>query len=104
MKPIALSHDGPVTIYMVPDKVADNLRKYCLKFCNDWLINSPAANKYRVKLKNGYGLCYDGDAFIDYLNTDVFPGQPSTVVERLDDVWADDKLPDKYRGIPRFNF
>lgn len=104
MTPVALSHDGPVTIYMVPDKVAKNLRKYCLQFCNDWLINSPAAAKYRVKLKSGFGLCYDGDAFIDYLNTDVFPKQPSYMAERLEDVWHCDKLPKKYRDIPSFNF
>lgn len=104
MKPIALSHDGPITVYMVPDKVADNLRKYCLKFRNDWLINSPAADKYRIAFEDEFGLCYDGDAFIDYLNTDVFPGQLSYVEECLEDVWFYDKLPEKYRGIPSFNF
>lgn len=104
MKPVRLSADGPITVYMVPDKVADNLRKYCLKFCNDWLPNSPAAAKYRVAFKGGYGLCYDGEAFIDYLNTDVFPKQPSYVVERFEDAWCAAELPEKYRHLPSFSF
>ena len=104
MKPIALSHDSSITVYMVPDKIADKLQKYCLQFCNDWLNNDPAASKYRIPLKNGYGLCYDGDAFIDYLNTSISPNQPSYILERLEDVWFNDKLPEKYRDIPHFNF
>lgn len=104
MKMIFLNHDGPITVYMVPDKVADNLRKYCLRFCNDWLPNDPAAAKYRVQFKDGYGLCYDGDAFIDYLNTSLFPNQPSYVIERLEDAWSAAELPEKYRHLPNFSF
>lgn len=104
MKPILLSHDGSVTVYMVPDDVAENLTKYCMEFWSDWLQNSPDAAKYYVEIGGTYGLCYDGDAFIDYLNTSVFPKQPSCTVERLEDVWYGDKLPEKYRGLPSFNF
>ena len=104
MKPIALSSDGPITIYMVPDKVADNLQQYCLEFCNDWLNNDPAAAKYRVQFKDSYCLCYGEDTFIDYLNTFLFPNQLSYEEERLKDVWPGEELPEKYHDIPRFNF
>lgn len=104
MKPVALSHDGPVTIYMVPDIVAGHLREYCMEFWEDWLQNSPKAAKYYVEIGGTFGLCYDGDAFIDYLNADAFPDEPSYVKERLEDVWSGDPLPKEYRGIPSFNF
>lgn len=43
MKKILLSADSEISVFKVPDKVADNLEKYCLEFCCDWLYNSPDA-------------------------------------------------------------
>ena len=54
MKEIILSADGDSVLYLVPDAVAENLEEYCLKFCSDWLWNSPEAEKYRV----GNAVCY----------------------------------------------
>lgn len=107
MKPIILSHDGSLTVYMVPDFVADNLKKYCMEFGSDWLQNSPDAAKYYVEANGVFGLCYDGDAFIDYLNTCVFPGQPSYSIyppKGAEPLWNKSDLPAKYRRAPEFSF
>ena len=48
MKKVILSADGDSIIYLVPDIVADNLEKYCIEFCDDWLWHSPQAAKYRM--------------------------------------------------------
>lgn len=47
MKRILLSADGEISVFNVPDEVADNLEQYCLEFCRDWLYKSPDAKKYR---------------------------------------------------------
>ena len=49
MKNVILSSDGDSIVYSVPDTVADNLRKYCIAFCDKWLWKSPNAEKYRHK-------------------------------------------------------
>lgn len=100
MKNIILSAGNETKVYSVPDEVADNLRKYCIEFCDKWLINSPDAEKYR---KNGV-LCYNESTFIDYLNTYIFPHQESYIVENLG--WIDDnsELPPLYANCPQFNF
>ena len=46
-KYILLSADGPVSVYLVPSIVADNLEKYCLEFCNEWMVKSKETEKYR---------------------------------------------------------
>ena len=100
MKEIILSADGDSIVYSVPDDVAEHLQEYCLKFCDDWLRNSPDAKKYR---KNGI-LCYDENDFIDYLNKYVFPEQRSVMLKNLG--WTDlgRNLPQEYRDHPYFNF
>lgn len=47
MKYVVLSADGGRGVYLVPDKVADNLREFCLDFCGIRLRYSPKAAKYR---------------------------------------------------------
>ena len=47
MKNVILSSEGDSIVYSVPDTVADNLRKYCIEFCDKWLWKSPNAEKYR---------------------------------------------------------
>jgi len=103
MKPVRLSADSPITVFMVPEVVADNLRKYCLEFC-DWLRDSPDAARYQVSTQHGIGLCFDHHDFIQYLNTYRFPDQPSYPVEDIPPVRQSSDLPSKYRTVPRFNF
>lgn len=33
MKNVLLSADSEISVFAVPDEVADNLEKYCLEFC-----------------------------------------------------------------------
>ncbi len=100
MKNVVISADGDRKVYSVPDVVADNLRKYCIEFCDNWLRNSPHAKKYRI----GEGCCFDEDDFIEYLNTWVFPNEKSVLVENLGLIDFDSKLPAPYTDCPQFNF
>ena len=34
MKEVILSADGDSIVYSVPDEVANDLRKYCIEFCD----------------------------------------------------------------------
>ena len=100
MKEVILSADGDSILYLVPDDVAENLEEYCLKFCSDWLWNSPDAEKYRF----GIGVCYTEADFIDYLNTYIFPDHESIMIKDLG--WTDlgKNLPEEYKDCPYFNF
>ena len=105
MKNVVISADGERKVYSVPDEVADNLRKYCMGFCNEWIWKSPNAAKYRQTDEDGeVCVAYCEDDFIEYLNTWVFPNQPSVFVGSLG--WVDfrDKLPAPYTDCPEFNF
>ena len=79
---------------------AENLEEYCLKFCSDWLWNSPDAEKYRF----GIGGCYTEADFIEYLNTYSFPDHESIMIKDLG--WTDlgKNLPEEYKDCPYFNF
>ena len=100
MKEIILSADGDSVMYLVPDEVANNLKKYCIEFCDVWIRKSPHAKRYRT----GRGVCYNEEDFIDYLNKYIFPSQKSVFVKSLG--WTDlgKKLPSEYQGYPYFNF
>lgn len=100
MKEVILSADGDSVLYLVPDVVAENLEEFCLKFCSDWLWNSPAAERYRV----GNAVCYTEADFIEYLNTYVFPDLVSKKIKNLG--WTDlgANLPEEYRNLPHYNF
>ena len=100
MREVILSADGDSTVYLVPDAVAEHLKKYCLEFCTKWLYESPDARKYRVR---GY-LCYTEKDFIDWLNTYVFPGCGSKPVKNLGWTNLGKDLPAEYRDLPYFNF
>ena len=78
MKQVILSADYEKIIYLVPDIVADHLREYCMEFCNEWLWK---------------------EDFIEYLNTYIFPDQPSTFVKNLGF-----DIPKQYQHLPYFNF
>lgn len=100
MKEIILSADGDSAIYSVPDEVADNLEKFCIEFCDNWLHTSPDAKKYRTK----HGVCYNEADFIDYLNKYIFPDQISTLVKNIGWTGLGEDLPNEYQKYPYFNF
>ena len=101
MKEVILSADGDLTVYSVPEAVAEHLEKYCLDFCYR-LQNTSLGEKY--KNKDGV-YCYTEADFIEYLNQHVFPREKSVPVKNLGpSVWWGVELPDEYRGLPWFNF
>ena len=53
MREVILGHDGDSIVYSVPDEVANNLRKYCMDFCDKWIWNDPNAKKYRIVDEDG---------------------------------------------------
>lgn len=103
MKNVLLSADSEISVFSVPDEVADNLQEYCLEFCCNWLHKSPDAAKYRVKMGNVIGVCYSEKDFIDYLNQYICDEQ-SVLIATLTDVYEADNLPEEYVGLPYFNF
>ena len=100
MRSVLLSADGLLSVYSVPEIVADNLEEYCIEFCSKWIWSSPHAEKYRI----GMGVCYDERDFIKYLNEWIFPDTPSKLVETLDNVWLSSEVPEKYKHCEWFNF
>lgn len=100
MKNVLLSADSEISVFSVPDKIADNLEKYCLEFCCHWLHESPDAAKYRVKMGDVVGACYSEK---DYLNQYICEEQ-SVLIATLADVFGEDGLPEEYIGLPYFNF
>ncbi len=101
MKIVLLSADNNPSVYLVPDIVADNLREYCIQFCNKWLRSSPHAAKYR---KGGGVVCYNEEDFIEYLNTWIFPEEKSKLVETLGWIKNKSDIPKQYRDCEWFNF
>lgn len=98
MKNVVLSADTLPTVYLVPDEVADNLKRYCLDFVN-WWNSSPQAKKYH---RRNWG--YNEEDFIRYLNRWIFPYTPSEFIEKLDWIDSEENLPEKYKGCEWFNF
>lgn len=102
MKNILLSADSEISVFAVPDKVADNLEQYCLEFC-DWLLKSPDAARYRTRTAGMVSLRYNEKDFIAYLNQYICTEQ-AVLMTTLAGVYVGDELPDKYAGLPYFNF
>jgi hypothetical protein len=100
MRYVLISADNSPSVYSVPNEVADNLRKYCIDFCDKWLHESPHAKKYH---RDG-GVCYDEKDFIEYLNKWVFPNMPSVFIETLEWIDSEKDIPEKYKGCDWFNF
>ena len=103
MKNILLSADGEISVFRVPDQIADNLEKYCLEFSCHWLHESPDAAMYRVKRGDGIVVCYNEKDFIAYLNQYVCM-EPSALVTTLANVFRVEDVPEEYCGLPYFNF
>jgi len=100
LKLVLLSADNAPSVYSVPDRVAENLREYCVEFCDKWLHTSEHAQMYRML----EGVCYDEKDFIAYLNKWIFPNEPTTLIETLDKVNLESGIPEKYRDLEWFNF
>ena len=98
MKYILLSTDGPTSVYEVPDKVANNLRKYCIEFCQ-WTQTGPKAKLFR----KGY---IPEPAFIDYINTVLCPNYipKAKWVENLGYIADEAEIPSQFKNCPSFNF
>ena len=99
MKNVILSADGECVVYSVPNEVADNLREYCIEFCDEWLWKSPNAKKYRSK----NGVCYNEEDFIEYLNTVLYPDRPSIKLKTFRAADGEE-VPEEYRKYPYYNF
>lgn len=99
MRKVLLSADSEISLYLVPDEVADNLSEYCIDFCSKWLVNSPDACKYRRKYRGKEIICFNEADFIDYLNEYVFPEQKSVFIKKLGY-----QIPTEYKYDPYFNF
>jgi len=97
VKNVLLSADNMPSVYSVPDEVAENLRQYCIEFCDNWLVDSPHAKKYHVQ---GV-VCYSEKDFIEYLNKWIFPNMPSVFIETLRSM---KDINGKYKGYDYFNF
>lgn len=100
LKHVLLSADSETFVYLVPDEVANSLRKHCMYFCNTWLKQSPNAKKYHV---NG-GICYTEKDFIEYLNTWISKEEQSIFVESIGWINSKKDIPEKYNSCPMFNF
>ena len=103
MKQVLLSADGAISVYRVPDAVAENLEKYCLEFSCRWLHESPDAARYRVKRGSAVVVCYTEKDFIEYLNRYIC-AELSSLVTTLPNVYSKKELPKEYSGLPYFNF
>jgi hypothetical protein len=100
VKYVLLSADNNPSVYSVPDEVADNLKKYCLDFCDKWMYENPDAKKYHI----GEGVCYNEEDFIEYLNKWIFPDMSSVFVEKIGFIDSVKDIPEKYKGCEWFNF
>ena len=98
MKQVLLSADGEISVYCVPDAVADDLETYCLEFSCHWLHESPDAARYRVKRGSAVVVCYTEKDFIEYLNRYICT-DPSSLVTTLHNVYCKEELPEKYRPV-----
>lgn len=103
MKDVLLSADSEISVFAVPDEVADHLEQYCIEFCGNWLHKSPDAAQYRRNRGNITVVCYTEKDFINYLNKYIFDEQ-AYLVANFPNVYAKEDLPKEYIGLPYFNF
>ena len=99
MKNIILSAGGPMRVYSVPDKIADNLEGACWYFRSFWIYDGPENHRLVV---NGVARYNDRD-FIDYLNNWETPEYKSVLVEELGSI-EHHEVSEQYRDCPRYSF
>lgn len=103
MKKVLLSADSEMSVYSVPDEVADYLEKYCMEFCSHWLHESPDAAKYRIRMGNAVAVCYTEKDFIEYLNRYICE-EMSEWITTFTNVYSKKNLPKEYAKLPHFHF
>ena len=99
MKEIILSAGGPMRVYSVPDKIADNLEGACWYFRSIWLYDGPESKR---RVVDGVARYNDKD-FIEYLNKWETPEFESVLVEELGSI-EEHEIPEQYKDCPRYNF
>ena len=97
MKSIILSAGGPMRVYSVPDKIADNLEGAYWYFRSIWSYDGPENKRLVV---NGVARYNDKD-FIDYLNNWETPEYQSVLVEELR---SGESIPEQHKTCPRYSF
>ena len=68
MKEVILSADNKAKIYLVPNKVADNLLDYCHDFAANWIWKDPNGQKLLQYIEGMKVAVYNESDFINYLN------------------------------------
>lgn len=88
MKEIMISADSPISIYLVPDEVAENLREYCMEFLDE--LYTFSNNRELEIIDNEHqpsdqeeAVQYDETGFIYWLNEKKFPNQKSSLVRTM---------------------
>lgn len=101
MKYIIISADGE-TAWCALCRMRRRIiwRNTALSFCDTWLHTNPDAEPYRM----GSVVSCDEKDFIKYLNTWIFPEQPSVFIENIGQVESDADILEKYRECPVFHF
>ena len=102
MKEVILSADNKAKIYLVTNKVANNLLDYCHDFAANWIWKDPNGQKLLQCIEGMKVAVYNESHFINYLNEWIFPEEPSIFVKELD--YYDYELPEEYKNYPQFNF
>ena len=102
MRLVMLSAGAEISVYSVPNDVAENLGSYCVKF-GEWVATSPDADKFRIKYGDSFYLDYTEKDFIDYLNEYVC-GTRSRFVTVISNVLYHDEVPKRFRKLPYFYF
>ena len=97
MEFILLSTDGPVSLYLVPKCISENLFDYCIEFCR-WIQSSPEAYKLRI---DGY---FPQEEFINYINKKIITEESikACFIKKIED--SETKIPNEYKNLPHFNF
>ena len=104
MKEVILSADGDLSLYLVPADVADNLATVANEFASGYVWHGEKSGKFLKLCGEQYGAVFDEADFIEYLNTWVFPDQPSVFVKNIGWTQYGRKLPTEYQGYPWFHF
>lgn len=96
MKPVILSADGPFSLYLVPDAVADALNAYCMRFTR------VLEKDYDMRYCHGLsGIQYNETDFICWLDDTVCEkGQTCVFVETCDGR----EIPKAWARYPLFAF
>ncbi len=98
MKPVILSADNELKVYLVPDFVAKDFERLCTEFHR----NPPGKLWMRLRGREGY--CFDETDFVAYLNETLCGEEKCVFVETLGWDYNRKKWPEKYRKCKHYNF